>query len=141
MTSLIACSVSGVLDWTAVDVGCWLDTIGLSDYKQQFVSHDIQGPELLTLGRTDLQVRETKRRLILTTQFLQSRGTNLLYCVHLQNLFTYCFSGAWDYQIGSCQTNTAWCQGHQVKIEPIRKEHIIDVNKIVAIKCVLLGHF
>ena len=66
MYSYIA--VLQVHDWTALDVSAWLDSIGLGDYKQQFASPDIQGPELLTLGRTDLQVRLNLRSSVTTSR-------------------------------------------------------------------------
>ena len=43
-------------DWSVEDVGTWLDSLGLADYKEKFSSHDIMGKELLNLGRQDLKV-------------------------------------------------------------------------------------
>ena len=40
------------------EVGQWLDSLGLAEYQEHFRSHEIQGQELLTLGRQDLKVRQ-----------------------------------------------------------------------------------
>ena len=40
-------------------MGQWLESIGLAEYQDHFLSHEIQGEELLTLGRQDLKVRLT----------------------------------------------------------------------------------
>lgn len=42
--------------WGVEEVGNWLESLGLAEYKEQFASHDIRGPELLNLDRPDLKV-------------------------------------------------------------------------------------
>ncbi len=42
--------------WGVEEVGNWLESLGLAEYKEQFSSHDIRGPELLNLDRPDLKV-------------------------------------------------------------------------------------
>lgn len=42
-------------DWTTLDVGQWLVSLDLSEYRENFVAHDIRGRELIELGRTDLK--------------------------------------------------------------------------------------
>lgn len=42
--------------WGVEEVGNWLESLGLSEYKENFESHDIQGNELLNLTRGDLKV-------------------------------------------------------------------------------------
>ena len=49
--------VTTVLEWSMEEVGQWLDSLGLAEYQEHFMSHEIQGQELLTLGRQDLKVR------------------------------------------------------------------------------------
>jgi len=41
--------------WGVDDVGNWLESLGLSEYKELFARHDIRGPELLALDRPDLK--------------------------------------------------------------------------------------
>lgn len=45
--------------WGVEEVGNWLESLGLAEYKEQFASHDIRGPELLNLDRPDLKVGNT----------------------------------------------------------------------------------
>ena len=45
--------------WGVEEVGNWLESLGLAEYKEQFASHDIRGPELLNLDRPDLNVRSS----------------------------------------------------------------------------------
>lgn len=42
--------------WGVEEVGNWLESLGLSEYKENFESHDIRGNELLNLTRGDLKV-------------------------------------------------------------------------------------
>ncbi|ELT92758.1 hypothetical protein CAPTEDRAFT_214359 [Capitella teleta] len=48
-------NVLTVLEWGLNDVGHWLASLGMSEYREMFVSHDVRGQELLSLGRTDLK--------------------------------------------------------------------------------------
>uniref|UniRef100_W5NAG7 Diacylglycerol kinase n=1 Tax=Lepisosteus oculatus TaxID=7918 RepID=W5NAG7_LEPOC len=41
--------------WRTEEVAAWLDSIGLGEYKDIFVRHDIQGSELVLLERRDLK--------------------------------------------------------------------------------------
>ncbi|XP_067037295.1 diacylglycerol kinase delta-like isoform X1 [Acropora muricata] len=41
--------------WGVEEVGNWLESLGLSEYKELFAKHDIRGPELLALDRPDLK--------------------------------------------------------------------------------------
>ncbi|CAM4549034.1 unnamed protein product [Leuciscus chuanchicus] len=41
--------------WGVEEVGVWLETLCLSEYKEIFIRHDIRGPELLQLERRDLK--------------------------------------------------------------------------------------
>ncbi|XP_064615103.1 LOW QUALITY PROTEIN: diacylglycerol kinase delta-like [Liolophura sinensis] len=47
--------VYNVHHWTSEEVGLWLESLGLSEYKNSFESHDIRGSELLALERRDLK--------------------------------------------------------------------------------------
>jgi diacylglycerol kinase (ATP) len=44
-----------VQQWGNEDVAAWLDSLQLGEYRDDFISHDIRGPELLTLERRDLK--------------------------------------------------------------------------------------
>lgn len=44
-----------VRNWTDTEVGDWLDSLQLGEYKLHFIQHDVQGPELLRLQRRDLK--------------------------------------------------------------------------------------
>ena len=59
IVSLFLCFVFAALsvhEWSPQDVGLWLESLGLSEYRNAFISNDIRGQELLGLGRTDLKV-------------------------------------------------------------------------------------
>lgn len=56
MTVVGGVAVFTVLEWGLEDVGHWLDSLGLGEYRDKFASHDVRGQELLSLGRTDLKV-------------------------------------------------------------------------------------
>ena len=45
-----------VIDWGISEVGIWLDSVGCGEYKGIFSQHDIRGPELIALEKTDLHV-------------------------------------------------------------------------------------
>ena len=45
-----------MIDWGISEVGTWLDSIGCGEYKEVFSQHDIRGPELIALEKTDLHV-------------------------------------------------------------------------------------
>ncbi|XP_015906416.1 diacylglycerol kinase delta isoform X2 [Parasteatoda tepidariorum] len=47
--------ISAVLNWGTADVAVWLESIQMGDYKESFINHDVQGPELLHLERRDLK--------------------------------------------------------------------------------------
>ena len=42
--------------WGVEEVGNWLESLGLAEYKERFAKNDIQGEELLGLDRNDLKV-------------------------------------------------------------------------------------
>lgn len=42
--------------WGAEEVAAWLETLGLGEYRDIFIRHDIQGSELILLERRDLKV-------------------------------------------------------------------------------------
>ncbi|GFS07501.1 diacylglycerol kinase [Elysia marginata] len=44
-----------IRSWTLEEVGQWLDSLALGDYKESFMSHEITGAELLNLERRDLK--------------------------------------------------------------------------------------
>eukprot|EP00794_Sanderia_malayensis_P011142 gene11142-12314_t len=44
-----------VTEWGTTEVRLWLDAIGCGEYKDIFSQHDIRGPELLALEKSDLQ--------------------------------------------------------------------------------------
>ncbi|PRD25885.1 UNVERIFIED_CONTAM: Diacylglycerol kinase eta [Trichonephila clavipes] len=44
-----------VLTWRTSEVALWLESIQMGEYKDNFITHDIQGPELLHLERRDLK--------------------------------------------------------------------------------------
>lgn len=50
-------SAYNVYNWTPEDVGQWLESRSLSEYKDSFIRNEIRGTELLTLDKGDLQVR------------------------------------------------------------------------------------
>ncbi|NWX88960.1 DGKD kinase, partial [Nothoprocta pentlandii] len=41
--------------WSSEEVAAWLETLGLGEYRDIFVRHDIQGSELILLERRDLK--------------------------------------------------------------------------------------
>ncbi|XP_068687349.1 diacylglycerol kinase delta-like isoform X1 [Montipora foliosa] len=41
--------------WGVEEIGNWLESLGLAEYKELFAKHDIRGPELLALDRPDLK--------------------------------------------------------------------------------------
>jgi len=41
--------------WGNDEVAAWLESLQLEDYRDDFIRHDIRGPELLTLERRDLK--------------------------------------------------------------------------------------
>lgn len=43
--------------WGSEEVAAWLEALGLGEYKDIFVRHDIQGSELILLERRDLKVQ------------------------------------------------------------------------------------
>lgn len=45
-----------VKKWGTEEVAAWLDSVGLGEYKDIFIRHDIQGSELVLLERRDLKV-------------------------------------------------------------------------------------
>ena len=47
-----------MLEWGPEEVGHWLETLGLAEYREHFISHDVRGQEMLSLGRTDLKVSQ-----------------------------------------------------------------------------------
>ncbi|GFN98161.1 diacylglycerol kinase [Plakobranchus ocellatus] len=44
-----------IRSWTLEEVGQWLESLALGDYKESFMSHEITGAELLNLERRDLK--------------------------------------------------------------------------------------
>ncbi|NXP94796.1 DGKD kinase, partial [Passerina amoena] len=44
-----------VSSWGSEEVAAWLETLGLGEYRDIFVRHDIQGSELILLERRDLK--------------------------------------------------------------------------------------
>ncbi|NXD27445.1 DGKD kinase, partial [Spelaeornis formosus] len=44
-----------VSSWSSEEVAAWLETLGLGEYRDIFVRHDIQGSELILLERRDLK--------------------------------------------------------------------------------------
>lgn len=44
-----------VNSWAMEDVGAWLSSIGLSQYRESFAAHEVTGKELLKLERSDLK--------------------------------------------------------------------------------------
>ena len=44
-----------VCNWDTDEVVTWLDTLQLSEYKDNFIANDIRGQELLSLSRKDLK--------------------------------------------------------------------------------------
>lgn len=41
--------------WGNDEVAAWLESLHLEEYREDFIKHDIRGPELLTLERRDLK--------------------------------------------------------------------------------------
>ncbi|KAG9274483.1 diacylglycerol kinase delta isoform X3 [Astyanax mexicanus] len=46
--------------WGAEEVGTWLDSLGLGEYRERFVARDIQGWQLTQLQRQDLKVQQDR---------------------------------------------------------------------------------
>lgn len=44
-----------IYQWGNEEVASWLESIQLDEYRDDFIRHDIRGPELLTLERRDLK--------------------------------------------------------------------------------------
>ncbi|XP_076435509.1 diacylglycerol kinase delta-like isoform X2 [Babylonia areolata] len=44
-----------IRSWTTDEVGAWLESLSLGEYRTNFISHEIQGAELLSLERRDLK--------------------------------------------------------------------------------------
>ncbi|RUS80948.1 hypothetical protein EGW08_011299 [Elysia chlorotica] len=44
-----------IRSWTLEEVGQWLESLALGDYRESFMSHEITGAELLNLERRDLK--------------------------------------------------------------------------------------
>lgn len=42
--------------WGVEEVGNWLESLGLAEYRESFTKNDIRGSELLALDRPDLKV-------------------------------------------------------------------------------------
>ncbi|XP_064455539.1 diacylglycerol kinase eta-like [Ornithodoros turicata] len=51
----ISCAEEEVHHWSAEEVGMWLAKMQLKEYQENFMQHDIQGAELLSLERRDLK--------------------------------------------------------------------------------------
>lgn len=47
--------VQDIKSWGTTEVVAWLESLQLSEYKDNFIQHDIQGQELLSLSRRDLR--------------------------------------------------------------------------------------
>lgn len=43
--------------WGSEEVAAWLEALGLGEYRDIFIRHDIQGSELILLERRDLKVQ------------------------------------------------------------------------------------
>ncbi|XP_063428403.1 diacylglycerol kinase delta-like isoform X2 [Mytilus trossulus] len=46
---------SNVYTWTTDDVGLWLESLSLVEYRDSFIGHEIRGTELLSLDKGDIQ--------------------------------------------------------------------------------------
>ena len=44
-----------VYTWTPEDVGIWLESLSLGEYRDAFIGHEIRGTELLSLDKGDIQ--------------------------------------------------------------------------------------
>lgn len=44
-----------ISNWSAVEVGIWLESLQLREYIEVFANNDIRGKELLNLSRRDLK--------------------------------------------------------------------------------------
>ena len=44
-----------IQQWGNEEVAAWLESLQLEEYQDDFIRHDIRGPELLTLERRDLK--------------------------------------------------------------------------------------
>lgn len=49
------CPPEAVCSWSAEQVAHWLSDMGMREYQEHFLRHDIRGPELLSLERRDLK--------------------------------------------------------------------------------------
>lgn len=52
---LVDLSQVNIYQWGIEEVAAWLESIHLEEYRDDFIRHDIRGPELLTLERRDLK--------------------------------------------------------------------------------------
>jgi len=53
---LLYISAYNVYTWTPEDVGIWLESLSLGEYRDAFIGHEIRGTELLSLDKGDIQV-------------------------------------------------------------------------------------
>uniref|UniRef100_A0A8B9RJX2 Diacylglycerol kinase n=1 Tax=Astyanax mexicanus TaxID=7994 RepID=A0A8B9RJX2_ASTMX len=54
---VVCVSSRGLVErWGAEEVGTWLDSLGLGEYRERFVARDIQGWQLTQLQRQDLKI-------------------------------------------------------------------------------------
>ncbi|XP_025079180.1 diacylglycerol kinase delta-like isoform X4 [Pomacea canaliculata] len=44
-----------IRSWTVEEVGAWLESLSLGEYRNNFISHEIRGAELMNLERRDLK--------------------------------------------------------------------------------------
>uniref|UniRef100_A0A674C8E4 Diacylglycerol kinase n=1 Tax=Salmo trutta TaxID=8032 RepID=A0A674C8E4_SALTR len=59
----VSVSVAIVEKWESEEVAAWLYSLGLGEYRETFLSRDIQGCQLSQLQRHDLKVQEDHRKL------------------------------------------------------------------------------
>ena len=59
----VSVSVAIAERWESEEVAAWLYSLGLGEYRDTFLSRDIQGCQLSQLQRHDLKVQEDHRKL------------------------------------------------------------------------------
>uniref|UniRef100_A0A4W5MN69 Diacylglycerol kinase n=1 Tax=Hucho hucho TaxID=62062 RepID=A0A4W5MN69_9TELE len=64
----VSVSVAIAVRWESEEVAAWLYSLGLGEYRETFLSRDIQGCQLSQLQRHDLKVQEDHRKLGLIKQ-------------------------------------------------------------------------
>uniref|UniRef100_A0A8B9LBF7 Diacylglycerol kinase n=1 Tax=Astyanax mexicanus TaxID=7994 RepID=A0A8B9LBF7_ASTMX len=68
---VVCVSSRGLVErWGAEEVGTWLDSLGLGEYRERFVARDIQGWQLTQLQRQDLKPSPVQKKTLCSIYIL-----------------------------------------------------------------------